>query len=190
MLVEFQTIVCWLSHLFLQITLDKFHEKFLPTHLCKALWKQNSINFMETLLCIKAKKQKPRSEECIWFSTFNTLQCIWRLQYMVSKITNRFNMSEIHSSTRSVTSYKWGRRMDVGVKLTETQNYTVQTKYLFLHSDIASFVPLLGWTGTVLHAVGALCPRCAALPGQGQEQCVCWRKSSSRKLWNEAHQWH
>ena len=34
--------------------------------------------------------------------------------------------------------------MDVSVKPTEMQNYTVQTKYLFLRSDIAPFIPLLG----------------------------------------------
>lgn len=46
--------------------------------------------------------------------------------------------------------------MDVSVKPTEMQNYTVQTKYLFLCSNIAPFIPLSGWTGRVLQVVGVL----------------------------------
>jgi len=46
--------------------------------------------------------------------------------------------------------------MDASVKPTEMRDYTVQTRYLFLRFSTTPFILLLGSTGRVLQAAGAL----------------------------------
>lgn len=75
--------------------------------------------------------------------------------------------------------------MDVSVKPTEMQNYTVQTKYLFLCSNIAPFIPLSGWTGRVLQVVGVLPAAPDVLHHQGRVKdnvCVLEENFSKETL--------
>lgn len=116
------------------------------------------------------------------------LWCVWRLQHIWSAkpptVSGCLKHRTVHVASQVRNQVGW-------MLVFNPQKHRILQFRLNMCPFVPIFHPffsLLGWSGNVLQAVGALSSRCAAPPGQSQRWCV--RKTSARRFSNDSHQWH